>query len=97
MTRYVSYGSIYGTLVAIPFSTHYYYQIIDINNEKTICNFSDELVVKIPYFLMKRILVSGRIFSKEDGTKIAIDCKKVEIFPCELRLPTIEEIVGILK
>lgn len=45
----------------------------------------------------KRVIVTGLVTTNEAGEKIRIKAQQVELFPSEDKLPTVEDITGILE
>jgi hypothetical protein len=95
--HYKSFGSVEGVLNAIDLNRRPLFRIYDLLTGKGVkCHFTPEFIDKIKDALGKRVSVYGLISSREDGQKVSVEVENMEVFPSEIELPRIEDIIGIL-
>jgi len=68
-----------------------------LNNRMVRCNVPPRLEAQVMTALKKRVSITGRIRYKASGEPVSIDVDGIEIFPDAGKLPTADEIYGILS
>ncbi|MBC5797366.1 hypothetical protein H5968_19965 [Sphaerospermopsis sp. LEGE 00249] len=95
--HYKSFGSVEGVLKAIDLSRKPLFRIYDLLIGKGVkCHFMPENIDSVKDALGKRVSVYGLIRSREDGQKVSVEVEEMEVFPSEIELPRIKDIIGIL-
>lgn len=96
--RHESFGSIEGVLDAINLHKDKYFTIYSFLDDKAIkCLFPDELLEEAKKNLGKRVYVYGLVRSREDGQRLNIVVKEMELLPNQDEAPSIYNMIGILS
>lgn len=97
---YESFGSVEGVLECITIQDCLVFVICEslaTEGEAMWCQFPSDLIEEARNVTGERVSVSGLIRSREDGKKVSIEVKEVHYFPSEEQLPTIDDVIGILR
>ena len=89
--NYRSFGSVEGELKVYTKRKAIELVIIDALTQEKV-----EFLLKKTNEFSLRVAATGWITTNEAGEKLGIEVEKIEFFPAEEELPTVEEITGIL-
>lgn len=96
---YTDIGTVEGRLEAIREKGHgLQFEVRDALLRQTVrCHFGEPLLPRAFKLFRKRVEVSGLIHYRRNGTPTTIDVATVEELPDDRKLPTVEDVRGILK
>lgn len=90
------FGSVEGRLVRSKIVKKPVFRVYDeCTANSLICYFPPNFL-GVPKALGKRVNICGEFYEREDGRRISIKVKELEVLSPNGELPTTEEIVGVL-
>jgi|SRR5215213_7908717 len=91
-------GAIEGKLEMVSFHGGFQAGVWEsLTNRMVRCNVPSRLEPQVMTALKKRVSITGRIRYRPSGEPVSIDVEGVEIFPDASKLPTADEVYGILS
>lgn len=92
--KYESYDSVEGKLLAIDLHNKTAFRLYtNDESESLLCNFPSELEEKAISAIKKRVYVYGLTKERENGRKVSMNVKEIDILPESYEIPLIHEIL----
>ncbi|MEO0537326.1 MAG: hypothetical protein AAF215_26150 [Cyanobacteria bacterium P01_A01_bin.123] len=95
--KYEVYDSVQGKLESINLHRRRAFRLYQGKNESEglLCNFPEELKEEAKNALEKVVYIYGLCREREDGKKVSMEVREIEVLPYSYELPSVEEILLI--
>lgn len=95
--KFTAYGSVVGRLESLSVHSGHEFRVWDKNTGRPVrCKFAPERIAQVKDWLPATVIVSGIVNANSAGVPISVDLEELELFAESQRLPTIEDMSGLI-